>query len=78
MIGAASYVMVSINSFCLLEVSGDKAGSWMPFAQGMFGVGALLSPLIVRFMGVSSYYAFAVSSVLMALLNASYPPPEHS
>ena len=69
---------MSINSFCLLEVAGDKAGSWMPFAQGMFGVGALLAPLIVRFMAISSYYAFAISSLLMSLLHFCYPAPEHN
>ena len=69
---------MSINSFCLLEIAGSKAGSWMPFAQGMFGVGALLAPLVVRFMAISSFYAFAISSLLMSLLHFCYPAPEHS
>ena len=77
-IGGASFVTVSINSFCLLEISGSKAGSWMPFAQGMFGVGALLAPLVVKFMAISSYYAFAISSLLMSLLHFCLPAPEHS
>ena len=74
MIGAASYVMVSINSFCLLEVSGDKAGSWMPIAQGLFGVGALTSPLIVKAMGINSYYVLGVISFLIGVPFAIFHP----
>ena len=49
----------------------------MPFAQGMFGVGALLAPLVIRFMAVDSYYTFAALNLLMSLLFLYYSPPQH-
>ena len=72
--GAVNQVQVSIINICMLEVSGEKAGSWMPIAQGLFGVGALTSPLIVKAMGISSYYVLGVISFLIGVPFAIFHP----
>ena len=76
--GAVSFISKAVVSICLLEISGDKAGSWMPFAQGMFGLGALLAPLVLRFTAVDSYYIFAALNLIMSLLFLYYPSPQHN
>ena len=48
----------------------------MPFAQALFGVGALSSPLFVRLLEIKSYYLFGNLSLFLTILYVLYPPPE--
>jgi len=48
-IGGAYYFVITGVNILILVISGNKRHGWMPFSTGMFGVGALISPQIIRF-----------------------------
>jgi hypothetical protein len=49
-IGGAYYFVITGNNILLLVISNNTKHGWMAIAAGMFGVGALTSPQIIRFL----------------------------
>ena len=66
---------ISMVNICTVEVAQEKAGSWVTIVQGMFGVGALTSPIVVNQIGISSFYVFSLISCLVGLSFLLKPSP---
>ena len=47
--GCCSYCSMTTVNICLVNISVNNPG-YIPFAHGIYGVGALLSPQIIRFL----------------------------
>lgn len=73
--GGSHYTIFTLSNICLLEVAGDKTGSYMPLIYAFFGSGALLSPLIIRELKVETYWVLFLFNMLMVAMFYYYPSP---
>jgi hypothetical protein len=75
--GIAAFISDTAVSICLVSVSSSLGGKWIPFAHGFYGIGALISPIIVRFTRINAYHLYPVVYMSIAALAYYYPTPEH-
>lgn len=69
------YVICTACNVCVLAISEHHAGSSITLINAMFGVGALLSPLIIRQLQTQAYYLYAAAYVMGAGLSFYLPTP---
>lgn len=65
--GGGHYAILTETNSCLLLVAQERAGSWMPLAHGMFGMGALISPQLLRLMELEAYYCIAAIYLIFVM-----------
>lgn len=65
--GGRHYAILTETNSCLLLVAQERAGSWMPLAHGMFGMGALISPQLLRLMELEAYYCIAAIYLIFVM-----------
>ena len=73
--GGGHYTVLRSINICILEISKERATVWIPLAHGMFGVGALSSPLLINLLNMEIFYIIAFFCVVFALLCLYLPPP---
>lgn len=76
-LGAGAYILDTAVNICLVSVSSSLGGKWIPFAHGFYGIGALLSPLIVRFFRLDAYNLYPFLYLSCVALAFYYPNPQH-
>ena len=75
--GFGYYFFDTALNICLLLISGKEGGKWIPFAHGFYGVGALLSPIVVLLLETYTYFFYSFIYILIALLAFYLPNPSH-
>jgi hypothetical protein len=76
LLGIVYYLAFTCVNIALLKVSGKKAGRWVTLAHGNFGIGALLSPLLIRISGINSYLYSSILFLGVSALCYYFPNPE--
>ena len=67
--GFGYYFFDTALNICLLLICGKSGGSWIPFAHAFYGVGALLSPLIVRLFETQTYFVYSFLYITISCLS---------
>jgi len=73
--GAGYYFIITTANILILLISTNNHG-WMPFAAGIFGVGALVSPQIIRFFEYELFYMMAFIFIFSAAVLLYFPTPK--
>lgn len=74
----AHYAILTACNVCILAICQQEASRYLTLVNAVFGVGALVSPLIVRYIQTESYYLFAVAYALAAVLSLCSSSPIQS
>lgn len=73
--GVGQYFCFVSCNICVLLISQNKAEKWIILINASFGVGALISPQLIRIQGMSIYYSVLAVCVICTLLCAYYRTP---
>ena len=74
-IGGSSNGVLTASNFCLLHVTQKKSQMWINLAFGIYGIGALVSPQIIRMIGLDTYHYISVFFLAFTILCYIYPVP---
>jgi len=77
MLGFGAFVIDTAAGICLVYVSSTLGGKWITFAHGFYGIGALISPLFVRFLQTNTYNFYPIIYLSIAAMAYYYPTPKH-
>ena len=66
--GSSRYCVLTATNICLMGISGNKASSWLIFVNAIFGVGALLSPILIRLFELNYYQILGLCYLTFGLL----------
>ena len=69
------YLYNTLATICIVHVAREKSGFWIPFSGGLHGIGAISSPIIIGFLGVSVYYVLAGINSIIIILCSIFPTP---
>ena len=73
--GAGQYFYNVLATICLVHIAKQRAGQWIPFSYGFYGIGAISSPVMIGFLGISVYYIIAIASLIIAMLCSIHRSP---
>ena len=76
-LGGGYYCTITAVNILLLVISTKNIG-WMSFGSGIFGIGALTSPLVIRFFEIKLFYLISFLFMFTAALSLYFPTPKKS
>ena len=73
--GGGHFITLRTVNVCLLEIAKGKIGAWLPFINGIFSTGALISPLLLKYMETNVFYIITTVFVVFGLLLLTFSTP---
>ena len=73
--GAGHYLINTLATISIVNVVQERAGTWIPFCYGFFGVGAITSPIIIGVIGLDAYKVLALANITTSVLCYIFSTP---